>query len=62
MSDIVLVQQIRHVRGGYIVEARWPFGGRPAGYGEVICKTLREVFDLIENADIDPDTGEEVEP
>lgn len=26
MSDLILVKEIRQVKGGFIVEARWPYG------------------------------------
>ena len=44
---IKMIQEIRQVSGGFIVEARWPVGPDPSGYGEVICKTLEEVFDIV---------------
>ena len=47
MASLVLVKEIRQVRGGFIVEARWPYGPNVSGYGEVICNTLEEVFELI---------------
>lgn len=51
MSDLILVRQIRQVTGGFIVEARWPYGDNMP-YGEVICKNLKEVFDLLEKCHV----------
>jgi len=53
-SNVTLCKEIRHVPGGYIVEAPWPYGPTVMGHGEVICKTLDEVFQLLEKADINP--------
>ena len=50
MPVLTICQEIRHVKGGYIVEVRWPYG--PAmPFGEVVCKTLEEVFALLKDAD-----------
>lgn len=54
MTDLPLVREIRQVTGGFIVEARYPFGNKMP-YGEVICKNLKEVFDLIKKCAIEPD-------
>ena len=51
---LTICQEIRHVVGGYIVEMRYPYGGTPGAYGEVLCRNLEEVFALIAKADIDP--------
>jgi hypothetical protein len=51
MSDLRLVREIRQVTGGFIVEARYPYGNEMP-YGEVICKDLKEVFALIEKCAI----------
>ena len=48
-----ICSEIRHVQGGYIINLRWPYGPDVMGYGEVICRTLDEVFRFIEKADID---------
>lgn len=52
MRPLILVKEIRQVKGGFIVEARWPYGDDPSGYGEVICKTLKEVYELIDRCAI----------
>jgi hypothetical protein len=46
VANLTLVRSIRQVTGGFIVEARWPYGNAMP-YGEVICRDLKEVFDLI---------------
>ena len=51
--ELEICAGIRHVPGGYIVNIRWPYGPRVVGCGEVICKSLDEVFRLIKKADID---------
>jgi hypothetical protein len=51
-TDCVLVRSVRKVQGGYIVEARYPYGNT-SPYGEVICRDLQEVFALIERCDPD---------
>lgn len=43
----IMIKEIRQVSGGFIVEARWPIGGDPSGYGEVICRTLEEVLQVV---------------
>jgi hypothetical protein len=52
---------IRHVQGGYVVEMRFPYGGEMP-YGEVICRTLEDVFELLERGDIDPIHRKEAAP
>jgi len=47
---LILCQEIRRVQGGYIVEIRWPYGPEMP-YGEVVCRTLEEVFELLKSAD-----------
>lgn len=53
---MVLVSEIRHVKNGYIVLARWPFGPSTTSCGEVVCQTLEEVIALLRRCDegIDP--------
>jgi hypothetical protein len=46
VSDLTLVRNIRQVTGDFIVEARWPYGNA-SPFGEVICRDLKEGFDLI---------------
>ena len=53
VTTLLICRQIRHVQGGYIVELRWPYGPDVGGYGEVICETLDEVFDLLRKADVE---------
>lgn len=53
MSTCTMVKEIRKVTGGYIVEARWPYGPDPGGYGEVVCTTFKEVVDLLKKTDPD---------
>ncbi len=48
MSSLVGVKEIRAVENGYIVEARYPYGGKPSGYGEVICSSIKDVHKLID--------------
>lgn len=48
MGTIIGIKEIRSVGNGYIVEARYPYGPDPAGYGEVICPTIKEVHELID--------------
>ena len=55
MSDIIVCKEVRQVKGGFIVEMRWPFGDEPSGYGEVVCKTIDEVVELIREAVIEDD-------
>ena len=54
MSGLIITSEILHVKGGYIVKLRWPYGGSPGGYGEVVALTMNEVLDLIVKADVDP--------
>ena len=49
--DTVLVKQVRRVTGGYIVEARWPVGDSPGAYGEVICRSMDEVLEVLKRCD-----------
>lgn len=51
MADaFTICREIRRVTGGFIVELRWPYGGNPIGYGEVICTTWDEVEALLRRA------------
>lgn len=50
---LVMIRQIRKVRNGYIVEARWPIGDTPAGYGEVLCHSIDDVIKTIRETDPD---------
>ena len=50
----IMCKEIRQVSGGFIVEARWPYGPEPSGYGEVICKTIDDVCDLIRKTAVSP--------
>lgn len=50
---LIICKEIRHVKNGYIVELRYPYGDEPGGYGEVVCKTLEEVFELLKTSDIE---------
>ena len=50
MGPLVICKEIRQVEGGWIVECRWPYGGIPAGFGEVVCTTWDEVVDLLTKA------------
>jgi hypothetical protein len=52
MADLILVQEIRQVSGGFIVEARWPMGNKPGGYGEVICPKFDDVIALLKSCAI----------
>ena len=49
----IMVREIRQVPTGFIVQARWPYGPEVMGYGEVICKTLEEVFALLKRTVVD---------
>lgn len=49
MRDTIC-REIRRVEGGWIVEMRWPWGGEPGGFGEVICGTWDEVVLLLAKA------------
>lgn len=49
--NVKLIDELLHVKGGYIIKVRYPFGPSPSGYGEVVCKTLDEAIDLIRKAD-----------
>lgn len=40
----IICKEIRTAVGGYIVELRYPYGGQPVGYGEVLCSTWEEVI------------------
>ena len=56
MSGVLeLVASIKHMPGGYVVEARSPYGSKIAGCGPVICRTLDDVFDLLLRCDVDPE-------
>ena len=44
---MIICMMVKKVEGGYIVEARWPYGNDPSGYGEVICRNFDEVVDLL---------------
>lgn len=48
--SIVICKEVRQVTGGFIVEVRWPYGGEPTGFGEVVCKTWPEVIELLSRA------------
>ncbi len=47
---MVICQEIRKVKNGYILDLRWPFGGEPMGYGEVICTDWGKVIELLTRA------------
>ena len=47
---LIICREIRKVKGGYIVECRWPYGPEPSGYGEVICVTWQDVIELLTKA------------
>lgn len=49
MGALILCKEVRKVRGGFIVEVRYPFGP-DMPYGEVICKTFEEVVELLKLA------------
>jgi len=51
LSDhVTICREIRKVRGGYIAELRYPYGGNPSGYGEVIYRTWGELLDGLSKA------------
>lgn len=50
---MIICTEIRHVKGGYIVCLRYPYGGEFVDYGEVICKTFEEVIEFLKKADIE---------
>ena len=43
---LIICQQIRKVRNGFIVEIRHPFGP-DTPFGEVICTSWKELTDLL---------------
>lgn len=43
---LTICKEVRKVGNGYIVEIRYPFGP-DLPFGEVICKTWKEVTDLL---------------
>ena len=47
---VIVCKEIRKVVGGYIIEMRWPYGGEPMGYGEVVCETWEEVIGKLTTA------------
>jgi len=49
MKTNILCKEIRQVATGFIVEAQWPTGGEPGGYGEVICKDMEEVIRVLKD-------------
>ena len=51
--SLTICTEIKHVKNGYIVKVRYPYSDVLGGYGEVVCKTLEEVFELLKTADID---------
>lgn len=44
MSNEIICREIRQVRGGWILELPWPYGGQPDGFGEVICAAWPDVI------------------
>lgn len=48
--NITICTKIRKVKGGFIVNLRWPYGPDPGGYGEVICKDFGEVIEVLREA------------
>lgn len=54
------IKNIRKVENGYIVEARWPFGGSPAGFGEVVCTDLLQVL-LMVSKSLGPEEEKELD-
>lgn len=58
---MIVCREIRKVKGGYVVEVRWPYGDNPSGFGEVICRDFAEVVELLRKAsteDTSPAAGE----
>jgi len=49
----VMVKEIRQLPTGFIVQARWPVGPEPSGYGEVLCKTFEEVILLLRRTTVE---------
>ena len=48
---MTIVREIREVEGGWIVEARAPYGGS-FPFGEVVCKTWDEVLRVLEKCSV----------
>jgi len=49
----IMVKEIRQIPTGFIVQARWPIGPEPSGYGEVLCKTLDEVITVLRRTTVE---------
>ena len=50
MSALIICKEVRRVGNGFIVEVRWPYGSEVIGCGEVVCRTWREVIELLTKA------------
>lgn len=58
-----IAANIRTARNGYIVELRWPYGGEPAGCGEVVFTDWPSVLLALTKAtpDLDEDMAKELD-
>ena len=49
-DNMTICKEIRAVKGGFIVELRWPYGSDPMGYGETVFTSWQEVLEELTKA------------